>query len=248
MRQLGLIKSGEHPDYSGAVDAVERLSVEPALALVDMVHCETAESANKKAREHRVPSLFEEADLDYGTSNVYRHPGSWIRRAVCRRHRSASARSAAWGAFGRRCFATGSSATSSTLGLQRLRSVLDLLPGSQPCLPGSLSGWPLRAPPAARRRRPRRSGGRRRVVQQLPGPVLGHAGILVLTQYVLPRHRRLDQLTYRFATSDGGKLAGAAQPLALGPQRVQDLVARVVASPLHCFGQPGDSGHAGAGV
>ncbi len=73
--QLGLFKLSGSPDAPGVAEAVAWLTAESALALAAMGHREAAESAIKKTREHRMSSLFDEADLDYGTSNVYRHLG-----------------------------------------------------------------------------------------------------------------------------------------------------------------------------
>ena len=73
--QLGLFKLSGSPDSPGAAEAMAWLLAESALALAAMGHREAAESAIRKAREHRMSSVFDEADLDYGTSNVYRHLG-----------------------------------------------------------------------------------------------------------------------------------------------------------------------------
>jgi hypothetical protein len=73
--QLGLFKLSGSPDSPGVVEATAWLLAESALASAAMGHREAAKSAIKKAREHRMSSLFDEADLDYGTSNVYRQLG-----------------------------------------------------------------------------------------------------------------------------------------------------------------------------
>lgn len=75
MCQLGLFKLSESPGLPGVAEAKAWLLAESALAWAAMGYRDEAVSAIKKAREHQMSSVFDEADLDYGTSNVYRHLG-----------------------------------------------------------------------------------------------------------------------------------------------------------------------------
>jgi tetratricopeptide (TPR) repeat protein len=73
--QLGLMKLGDFPDSPGTVEAAAWLNAESAVALAAMGHRDKADRAIKTAREQPMSNVFDDADMDYRTSCVYRHLG-----------------------------------------------------------------------------------------------------------------------------------------------------------------------------